>query len=88
MLVIGRSYWVEPIQGEDVKKEAGTKFAEETTERPSVTGEVGAGAGAENEREAEAELGAEAETEAGAESEAEAEAEAEVEEEAGTKLMA
>ena len=32
MLVIGRSYWVVPIQDDDdVKTEAGTKLAEETT---------------------------------------------------------
>ena len=38
MLVIGRSYWVVPIQDVDVKAEAGTKLAEETTEKSSVTG--------------------------------------------------
>ena len=38
MLVIGRSSWVVPIQGEDVNAEAGTKLAEETTEKSSVTG--------------------------------------------------
>ena len=32
MLVIGRSYWVVPIQDEEVKTEGGTKLAEETTE--------------------------------------------------------
>ena len=36
MLVIGRSYWVVPIQ-EDVNTEAGRKLAEETTEKFSVT---------------------------------------------------
>ena len=41
MLVIGRSYWVVPIQDEDVKTEAGTKLAEEITEKPSVTGVTG-----------------------------------------------
>ena len=38
MLVIGRSYWVVPIQDEDVNMEAGTKLTDETTEKPSVTG--------------------------------------------------
>ena len=38
MLVIGRSYWVVPIQDEDVNTEAGMKLTEETTEKSSVTG--------------------------------------------------
>ena len=34
ILVIGRSYWVVPIQDDDdVKTEAGMKLAEETTEK-------------------------------------------------------
>ena len=41
MLVIGRSYWVVPIQDEDVKTEAGTKLADEITEKLSVTGVTG-----------------------------------------------
>ena len=43
MLVIGRSYWVVPIQDEDVKMEAGTKLTDETTEKRSVTGVTGRG---------------------------------------------
>ena len=96
MLVIGRSYWVVPIQDEDVKKEAGTKLAEETTEKSSVTGTTtGAGpeAGAETEVDKEREAKVEAETEEVEEVEAEtgAETEATAETEtltAGTKLMA
>ena len=40
MLVIGRSYWVVPIQDDEVKTEAGTKLTEETTEK-SETGQGG-----------------------------------------------
>ena len=40
MLVIGRSYWVVPIQDDDVNTEAGIKLAEETTEKSSETGAV------------------------------------------------
>ena len=44
MLVIGRSYWVVPIQDEDVNTEAGIKLAKETTEKSSVTGTTTDGA--------------------------------------------
>src|SRR5258705_12559518 len=46
MLVIGRSYWFVPIQNVDVNAEAGTKLAEEATEKSSVTGII-AGKGCE-----------------------------------------
>ena len=63
MLVIGRSYWVVPIQDVDGKTEAGIKLAEEITEKSSEAG----GAGVETEgqvtEEAEAESKATAETE-------------------------
>ena len=36
MLVIGRSYWVVPIQNEDMKAESGMKLAEEIIEKSSV----------------------------------------------------
>ena len=42
MLVIGRSYWVVPIQEEDVKAEAGTKLAGETTENSETLSAYGA----------------------------------------------
>ena len=42
MLVIGCSYWVVPIQDEDVKTEAGTKLAGETTEKLAIV-ETGTG---------------------------------------------
>ena len=56
MLVIGRSYWVVPIQDEDVKTEAGIKLAEDTTEKS---------AGTEAEREGETKAGAETGVETG-----------------------
>ena len=36
MLVIRRSYWVVPIQDEDVNTEAEIKLAEETTEKSTI----------------------------------------------------
>ena len=91
MLVIGRSYWVVPIQDEDMKTDAGMKLAEEITEKSLATGEregdTGAGTEAEKEREAKAE--AETEDEVGG---VEAETGALTTEKgaltAGTKLMA
>src|SRR5258706_5661708 len=44
MLVIGRSYWFVPIQDVDVNAEVGTKLAEETTEKSSLT-EIAGGTG-------------------------------------------
>ena len=49
MLVIGRSYWVVPIQEEDVNAEAGTKLAEETTENSETAGTGVTGIQAETE---------------------------------------
>ena len=41
MLVIGRSYWIVPIQDEDVNMEGGMKLTEETMEKTSEVAEIG-----------------------------------------------
>ena len=41
MLVKGRSYWVVPIQEEDLNAEVGTKLAKEITEKEFELGTTG-----------------------------------------------